>query len=236
MEVNELQGDLHVRSTALDGGPRIAEMVRTARDMGHRYICFCDRLGGRRMDPETFARRNALIDEVEESMGLPVLKGAEVDITPDGRLDAPSEVLSGLDLVIASVNTKLSMPPDEMLARVQRAMEDPNMDVLGHPTNRVIGLRERSGLDLVRVADRAVERRVALEMNAYPDRMDLSDEDAYKVLGTGAYFSLGSDAAFPNEMDQWKWAATLARKAYLPRGRILNTMSVEQLRKRAWRK
>ena len=236
VEANELQGDLHVRSTALDGGLRIAEMVRTAREMGHQYICFCDRLGGRRMDVGTLARRNAIIDEVQETMGLPILKGAEVDITPDGRLDAPSEALNGLDLVIASVNTKLSMAPDEMLARVLRAMEDPNMDVLGHPTNRVVGLRDRSGLDLHKVADRAVERRVALEINAYPDRMDLSDEDSYKLLGTGAYFSLGSDAAYPNEMDHWKWAATMARKAYLPKARVLNSMPVEQLRKRAWRK
>lgn len=236
VEASELKGDLHVRSTGLDGGFRVAEMVRTARDMGHQYICFCDRLGGRRMDVETFARRNSIIDEVQGTTGFSVLKGAEVDITPDGRLDAPSEVLSGLDLVIASVNTKLSIPPDEMLARVLRAMEDPNMDMLGHPTNRIIGLRERSGMDLLKVADRAVERRVALEMNAYPDRMDLSDEDAYRVLGTGAYFSLGSDAAYPNEMDQWKWAATMAGKAYLPKARVLNSMRVDQLRKRAWRK
>ncbi len=236
VEANELQGDLHVRSMTLDGGLRVAEMVRTARDMGHHYICFCDRLGGRRMDADALADRNAIIDEVQQTMGLPVLKGAEVDITPDGRLDAPAEVLSGLDLVIASVNTKLSMSPAEMLARVLRAMDDPNMDVLGHPTNRIVGLRDRSGLDLQRVADHAVERRVALEMNGYPDRMDLSDEDAYKLLGTGAYFSLGSDAAYPNEMDHWKWAATMAKKAYLPKARVLNSMPVEKLRKRAWRK
>jgi DNA polymerase (family 10) len=236
VEASELRGDLHVRSSSLDGGLRIAEMVRTAKDMGHRYICICDRLGGRRMDLDTFARRNAIIDEVQDAMGFPVLKGAEVDITPDGRLDAPPDVLGGLDLVIASVNTRLSMSPDEMLARVLRAMDDPNMDVLGHPTNRIIGLRERSGMDLTRLAVRAVERRVALEMNAYPDRMDLSDEDAYKVLGTGAYFCLGSDAGYPNEMSHWKWAATMARKAYLPKAQVLNSMSVEQLRKRAWRK
>ncbi len=232
----DLLGDLHVRSASLDGSLRVAEMVRTAKEMGHHYLCICDRLGGRRMNIENLNRRNAMIDEVQETMELPILKGAEVDITPDGRLDAPSDVLGDLDLVIASVNTKLSMSPGEMLARVLRAMEDPNMDILGHPTNRVIGLRERSGLDLLRVAERAVERRVALEMNVYPDRLDLSDEDAYKLQGTGAYFSLGSDAAYPNELDHWKWAMTMARKAYLPKTRVLNSMPVELLRKRAWRK
>ncbi|MBI0583186.1 MAG: hypothetical protein ISF22_03060 [Methanomassiliicoccus sp.] len=232
----DLLGDLHVRSTSLDGGLRVLEMASAAEQLGHRYICFCDRLGGRRMDVDTFDRRNELIDEVRERGDIDVLKGAEVDITPEGRLDAPPDVLDGLDLVVAAVNTKLNMPPEEMQARILRAMEDPNMDVLGHPTGRIIGLREKSGFDLEKVAARAAERKVALELNAYPDRLDLADNDAYKVYGSGAFFSLGTDAAFPNELENWKWAVTMARKAYLDRGRVLNSMPSQQLRARTWRK
>jgi predicted metal-dependent phosphoesterase TrpH len=85
-------------------------------------------------------------------------------------------------------------------------------------------------------AERAAERRVALEVNAFPDRLDLSDEDAYKVYGAGAYYSLGTDAAFPNEMDAWKWATVIARKAFLDRPRVLNARPVGELMRRAWRK
>lgn len=231
----DLLGDMHVRCMSFDGQLRVREMVSAARSRGHRVVCFCDRMG-RNMDVDSFDRRNALIDELQGEDGMMVLKGAEVDITPDGRLDAPRDILDALDLVIASVNTRLAMPPSEMEARVLRAMEDPNMDVLGHPTNRIIGLREGSGMDMDRIADRAAERRIALEMNAYPDRLDLADNDAFKVYDEGAFYSLGTDAAFPDELDGWRWAVTMARKALLEPGRLLNSMAPQQLKGRAWRK
>jgi DNA polymerase (family 10) len=231
----DLLGDLHVRCVSLDGQVRVREMAAAAKRNGHRYVSFCDRIG-RNMDLEAFDRRNTLIDEVQGSDGMVLLKGAEVDIAPDGRLDAPSDLLDGLDMVVASVNTKLNMSPGEMEARVLRAMDDPNMDVLGHPTGRVIGLREGSGMDLSRIADRAAERKVALEMNAYPDRLDLSDNDAFKVYGSGALYSLGTDATIPEELEHWRWAITMARKALLEPGRVLNSMAPHQLRGRAWRK
>ena len=235
VSAQDLLGDLHLRCSTFDGALRVREMVSAAQQHGHRIVCFCDRIG-RNMDVEAFDRRNALIDEVQGAEGMLVLKGAEVDITPDGRLDAPSDLLDGLDLVVASVNTRLAMPPGEMEARVLRAMEDPNMDVLGHPTNRVIGLREGSGMDLSRVAERAAERRIALEMNVYPDRLDLADNDAFKVYDSEVLFSLGTDAAFPNELDGWRWAVTMARKALLEPERVLNSKAPQQLKGRAWRK
>ncbi|MDW5563553.1 MAG: hypothetical protein SA339_10040 [Methanomassiliicoccus sp.] len=235
LTADDLVGDLHIRCSSFGGPLRVKEMMAAAARLGHRLVCFCDRIG-RHMDVDAFDRRNALIDEIQGYEGMVILKGAEVDITPDGRLDAPSDVLDGLDLVVASVNTRLAMPPGEMEARVLRAMDDPNMDVLGHPTNRVIGLREGNGIDLSRVAERAAERRVALEMNAYPDRLDLSDNDAFKVYESGAFYSLGTDAAFPVELDGWRWALTMARKAMLEPGRVLNSLSPQLLKGRAWRK
>jgi DNA polymerase (family 10) len=91
-------------------------------------------------------------------------------------------------------------------------------------------------MDLSRIADRAAERKVALEMNAYPDRLDLSDNDAFKVYGSGALYSLGTDAMIPEELENWRWAITMARKALLEPGRVLNSMAPHQLRGRAWRK
>lgn len=235
LSAEDLLGDLHVRCTSFDSVLRVREMASAAGARGHRYLCFCDRIG-RHMDADKFDRRNALIDEAQDTLGATILKGAEVNIAPDGRLDAPSALLDGLDLVVASVNTKLEMAPAEMEARVMRAMEDPNMDVLGHPTGRVIGLREGNGMDLARVAERAAERRIALEMSACPDRLDLSDNDAFYVYESGALYSLGTDAAFPDEMDNWRWAVIMARRALLGRERVLNSMTPQQLKGRAWRK
>jgi DNA polymerase (family 10) len=236
IDTKDLHGDLHVRSSSLDGGLRIAAMTRAAKEMGHQYICFCDRVGGRRMDADAFDQRNGLIDDVQKTTDIVLLKGAEVDITPDGRLDAPPDILEKLDLVIGSVNTKLTMPPQEMEARILRAMDDPLMDVFGHPTNRVIGLRDKSQIDLERIAERAAERKIALEINSYPDHLDLSDDEAYKIYEAGAYYSLGTDASFPNELDYWSWAVTIARKSLLDRPRILNAMNADKLKARAWRK
>jgi len=231
---SELQGDLHLRCASFDGGLRVLEMASAARNLGHRYVCFCDRLGGRRMDPETLERRNVLIDETADLLGMPILKGGEVDITPDGRLDFPSAALEGLDLVIASVNTRLTMDQGAMTARVLAAMEDPSMDVLGHPLGRVIGLREPVRLDLARAAEAAADRRVALEINAYPDRLDL-DAETVRGLATENYYCLGTDAAFPNELTYWEWAEGAAVRACIPPSRLLNTLSAEELRGRRWR-
>ena len=229
-----LRGDLHVRATSYDGGMRVLEIAAAAKGLGHEYVCFCDRLGGRRMDPAALEQRNVLIDESADLLGITVLKGGEVDITPDGRLDFPSGPLDDLDLVIASVNTALTMGGKEMTARVTKAIEDPLMDVLGHPTSRVIGLRERVQIDLERVAEAAVETGAALEMNAYPDRMDL-DAETVRSLHAKPFYILGTDAAFPNELTYWEWAAIAAKQACLPPSNILNTMPAEKLQGRRWR-
>ena len=232
----ELRGDLHLRCVSFDGGLRVLEMASAAHDLGHRYVCFCDRLGGRYMDPEALERRNILIDEAADLLGIPILKGAEVDITPDGRLDFPTEHLERLDLVIGSVNARLNMDSKAMTSRVLTAMGDPNMDVFGHPLGRILGLREPIRLDMNRIAEAACDRKVALEVNAYPDRLDL-DAEAIRAIGdTKNMFSLGTDAAFPSELTYWEWAANMAMGACLPPSRVLNTLSAEQLRGRRWRK
>ncbi|HHT74578.1 MAG TPA: hypothetical protein PKX52_01515 [Methanomassiliicoccaceae archaeon] len=232
---HDLKGDLHVRSASYDSGMRVLEMAAAARDLGHEHICFCDRLGGRRMDAEMLEQRNILIDESADLLGIDILKGGEVDITPEGRLDFPSAPLEELDIVIASVNTSLTMDREQMTARILRAMEDPLMDVLGHPTSRVIGLRERIQVDIDKVAMAATDERIAIEMNVYPDRMDL-DADTVRSLGTSPYILLGTEAAFPNELAYWNWAVVSAQQACLPPERVLNAMPAERLRGRQWRR
>lgn len=232
---DDLRGDLHVRATSYDGGMRVLEMAAAAKDLGHEYVCFCDRLGGRRMDPAALEQRNMLIDESADLLDITLLKGGEVDITPDGRLDFPSGPLEELDIVMASINTALTMDRKEMTARVLKAMKDPSMDVLGHPTSRVIGLRERIQIDLGQAARAAGEARVAWEMNAYPDRMDL-DAETVRSFDAASLVVLGTEAAFPNELSYWEWATAAAERSGLPPERILNTMPARQLKGRRWRR
>lgn len=232
---HNLLGDLHVRSTSFDGGLRVLEMAGAARNLGHKYVCIVDRVGGRRMDPQTMERRNELIDTASDILGMPILKGAEVSITPDGTVDYSPSALEQLDMVIGTVNTKVDMPGEEMTDRLVKAMDEPNLDVIGHPTNRVIGLREPAAIDLRRVAEAAADRMVALEVNAYPDRLDLSDEHIYNLYDTGVLFSLGTDAAFPNELGYWEWAVTMSARAFLTVDRALNAMDADKIRGRRWR-
>lgn len=231
----DLRGDLHVRATSYDGGMRVLEMAAAAKDLGHEYICLCDRLGGRRMDPAALEQRNVLIDESADLLDIAILKGGEVDITPDGRLDFPPGPLEGLDIVIASINTALTMDRGEMTGRVLKAMDNPLMDVLGHPTGRVIGLRERIQIDLGKVSQAAVDAGVALEMSVYPDRMDL-DAETVRSLDAAPLIILGTEAAFPNELTYWEWAMAAVEQSGLPPGRIMNTRSAEQLKGRRCRK
>jgi DNA polymerase (family 10) len=235
VEEEDLKGDLHILSTSFNGGVRVLEMAASAKDLGHRYICFCDRLGGRRMDPDMLEQRNAMIDEAADVLGIDILKGGEVDITPDGRLDYPSGPLEDLDLVIASVNTSLTMDGKHMTSRILMAMEDPVMDVLGHPTSKVVGLRERIQVDIEKVAWTAADAKIALEMSVYPDRMDLDSETMRSIESTPLIL-FGTEAAFPNELYYWGWVTIAAQRACLPPERVLNTMPVEELMGRKWRK
>lgn len=230
----DLQGDLRVRSVLMDGSINVEVLAEAAASMGHSYICLCDRLG-RLVDGEKLARRNELIDEVNSRSPIMLLKGLEVNIAPDGGLEAPPSLLEEMDLVVASVNTKLNMGEDEMRTRIIRALDDPSVDVLGNPSGRVLGLRERIVTDLRPIAENAFERRVALEINAHPDRQDLDDNDAYGLYELGAFYSLGTDSAYPLRHQDWERAVTMARKAHLGPQRVLNTLSPHALQRRAWR-
>lgn len=231
----DLLGDLRVRSILTDGSINVEMMAEAAASIGHSYICLCDRLG-RRVDGETLARRNDMVDEADARSPVTLLKGIEVNIAPDGKLEAPPSLLEDMDLVIASVNTKLDMGEDGMRARILHALDDSCMDVLGHPCGRVLGLRERVIQDLRPIAERAAERNVALEINAHPDRQDLDDNDAYGLYELGAFYSLGTDSACPLKPQDWDWAVSMARRAGLEPQRMLNVLPPHALQQREWRK
>ncbi len=158
-----------------------------------------------------------------------VLKGSEVDIKPDGSLDLPDEVLAELDIVVASVHTSLQQEPKVITQRVLRALENEYVTILAHPTSRIIGRRPPTLVDLDAVIASAIEHDKVLEVNSYPDRLDLSDENVRKAMDAGAMVSIDTDAHSTAELDFMDFGVAVARRGWATKGRVLNTMPYTEL-------
>jgi len=233
---DELKGDMRVRSRSADGSDQISAMASAAARMGHEWICFCDRVGSKGLSVAELELRDAQIGEASDRHDVALLRGAVVDVLPDGRLDFPSSALDRLDLVIAVINSDLAMDAGEMTSRALSALDDPNADVFGHPTGRILGLREPYRIDLGRVAERARQRGAALEIDACPDVMDLDADQAEGVYEQEALYGAGTDAALPGELAFWDGALTTIRRASIPAGRLLNSRPARDMAGRRWRK
>ena len=234
IEEKDLQGDLHTHSNWSDGRNEIAVMAQAAASRGYSYMVLTDHTqslqiaGG--LTPERFRQRDLEIATVNASMAdFRVLRGAEVDILPDGRLDLPDELLADLDLVIASVHTALDQPAEEMTQRVLRAVRSPHVDVLGHPTCRRLDRRGETAVDLDRVIAEAVRCRTALEINSSPMRLDLNDSWARRAQEAGAMLAIDSDSHYPAEFDYAPFGCAIARRAGLTKERVLNTRKAPEL-------
>jgi DNA polymerase (family 10) len=149
---------------------------------------------------------------------------------PDGRLDYPDDVLAGLDVVVASVHTRFKMARDEMTARLIRAMEHPHVDIIGHPTGRLLGQRDAYDVDMERLVDAAAQTGTALEINASPDRLDLSDAHARLARERGVRLVVSTDAHSRYELRFMEYGISVARRAWVEPAHVLNTLSLKELR------
>ncbi|HPT74519.1 MAG TPA: PHP domain-containing protein, partial [Methanomassiliicoccaceae archaeon] len=165
-----------------------------------------------------------------DELGFPILRGAEVDILEDGTLDYPKEVLDQLDYVIGSVHTRFKMGVDEMTERVVRAIRSGRMNILGHPTGRLLGRREAYSIDLDTVMDEARENRVALEVNGFPDRLDLNDVNCRKAKEKGVMVVLNTDAHREANLSNMRLAVGTARRGWLEPENVLNCLPYSQLK------
>ena len=172
----------------------------------------------------------AEIDRINDSLeNFTVLKGSEVDIKPDGSLDLPDEVLAGLDIVVASVHTSLRQEPKVITQRVLHALENEYVTILAHPTSRIISRRLPTLVDMDAVIASAVEHNKVLELNSYPDRLDMNDDNVRKTMDAGGMISIDTDAHSASELAFMDFGVAVARRGWATKGRVLNTMPYTEL-------
>ena len=231
----DIRGDLHVHSNWSEGSHSIEEMVQKAREIGHEYIAICDHTQSlpiaQGLTDEEFQEREKEITEVNEQFDdIEVLSGAEVNILPDGNLDLEDDTLTDLDVTVAAVHSSFKQDEDTMTERVLSAMNHEYVDILGHPTGRLIQERDPYAIDLTRIFEGAEEYSTKLEVNCFPTRLDLRDSDILKARKYDVQFSLGSDAHSINHLRYLELGLSNARRGWLEKGQIINTLSRSKLR------
>ena len=225
----DLRGDLQIQTTWTDGANSIEEMAEEARRLGLEYIAITDHTKGLAMtggsDEKKLLRQMAMIEEINRSLkGITVLKGAEVNINKDGSLDIKNEVLAELDVVGIAVHSHFNLPRKEMTERIKRAMRNPHADILFHPTGRVIQKREPYDVDMDEIIRTAKETGTVLEVDAYPNRLDLKDEHVRKAIEAGVKLVIDSDAHSVNHMRFLEFGVAQARRGWARKNDILNTL------------
>lgn len=233
----DLQGDLHMHTTSTDGRADAWTMARAARDAGLSYVAITDHSRALAManglDEHRAleqARNVRAFNGRDDLDGLVVLAGIECDILPDGRLDLAYDCLAQLDIVIASVHSALYQSESEMTDRLLSAMECPWVDVIAHPTGRLIMKREPGRAHMDRVFDAAAAHGVALEINSQPDRLDLDDVLARRARERGVMIIIDSDAHSPTALGNVRWGVTVARRAWLQPSDVINTQPIGRFR------
>ncbi|MFI5257032.1 MAG: DNA polymerase/3'-5' exonuclease PolX [Gemmatimonadales bacterium] len=232
--LTDIRGALHCHSSWSDGKATITEMVQASRDRGWNYIGITDHsqaafyAGG--LKPDELREQHAEIDELEAATpGFRILKGVECDILADGRLDYDEAVLDRLDFVVASVHSRFSMDLTTMTDRVLRALDDPHLTVLGHPTGRLLLSRDAYAIDMSVVLEKAGAVGAAVEINADPHRLDLDWRQIPEALSHGVTFEIGPDAHSTNGLDNMRFGVGIARKGGLAAGDVLNARPVDEV-------
>ena len=233
--VEDIRGDLHMHTTATDGRNSIKEMAAAGISLGYQYIAITDHskalamTGG--LDEERLLGQIEEIGQVASRMGqIHILKGIEVDILNEGDLDLDDEVLSQLDLVIASVHSRFNLSRKEMTLRICRALENPHVNILAHPTGRLLTRRGPYPVDLEQVFETARENRVCLEINAHPSRLDLSDVHCHMARDQGVLISINSDSHSRKMLRYQEYGVFTARRGWLEAKDVINTYPLEKLR------
>lgn len=228
IELKDIKGDCQMHTTATDGRNSILEMARAARGLGYSYIVITEhskavRVAGG-LDEKKLRRHLKAIEEAREKIkGLRLLKGVEVDIMPDGSLDLDDAVLRECDVVVASVHYRFNLSEKEMTRRILKGIGNPNVHILGHPTGRLILERPGYKLDMEEVIRAARDLGVILEINAQPDRLDLSDINARLARERGVMLVISSDAHSVPQLDVMKYGVFTARRAWCDAKDIVNT-------------
>jgi DNA polymerase (family X) len=236
-ELKDVRGDLHCHSRWSDGAHPIREMAEAGRERGYSYMALTDHsqsLGiARGLTPDLVREELREIAEVNHRLkGFTILPGTEVDILKDGSLDLPDQILSELSIVVASVHSSFKQSRQVMTARIIKAMRNPYVTILGHPTGRLLGEREAYDVDLEQVVRAARDTETFLEINAYPQRLDLDDIHCKRAKELGVTMAIGTDSHTISQLDQMPFGVAVARRGWLERKDLLNSLSLDDLRER----
>ena len=231
IEAGDLRCDLHMHTDWSDGRGSIRQMVETAASLGHEYIAITDHSESSRvangLTPDRLLAQIQQVREINTEIdGMEVLAGSEVDILKDGSLDFPDELLAQLDIVVASVHAGFSMTEAEMTDRVIRAVENPYVTIIGHPTGRLLGRRPGYAINLEAVIDAAAAHCVALEINAAPSRLDLEPSAVRLARARGVLLSVNTDAHTVPDLERVLFGINVARRGWLEKSDVLNTYSL----------
>jgi len=237
IEFNQIKGDLHLHTKYSDGSNTVAEMAEKAKELGYEYIAITDHsrtvgvTGGIAVDKiKDYLKK--VREEAKKIHGIKILAGMEVDIRKDGTLDVPDRLLREMDIVVASVHTSFAMPEAEMTKRVIKAMQNKYLNVLAHPTGRLIGEREGYKLDLDAVMRAARELGVFLELNAFWSRLDLNDVNCRKaVYDYGLKIIINTDSHNTGQMENMRFGVATARRGWLRKNDVINTLSFSEFMK-----
>src|SRR5215207_785744 len=231
----DIRGNLHAHTDATDGNNTTKEMARAAKDRGYDYLAITDHSKRLRMvgglDEKRLRKQIEEIERLNDQLGITLLKGIEVDILEDGSLDLPDEVLKELDIVICSVHHKFGLSEEKQTDRIIRAMENPNANVIAHPTGRMIGTRQPYEVDIGRVMEATNDNGCFLELNADPDRLDLNDVHCKAAREMGVKLSISTDAHSTSGLDNMRFGVGQARRGWLETKDVVNTRTLKQLKK-----
>ncbi len=233
----DIKGDLHVHTKWSDGSHDLETMVHAARKKGYQYIAITDHTKGlgvaHGLDEKRLAEEIRLIDEVNKKLsGFKILRGTEIDIRADGGLDLPDDTLAQLDIVVASIHSGFRQPREQITKRLLSAIRNPCVGVIAHPTGRLIGERDAYAVDMEAVLKEAAKYSVAMEVNAYPLRLDLNDLHIKMAKEFGVPLVISTDTHVTSQYDFMAYGVSVARRGWVEKKDVLNTLSYEQLIKK----
>ncbi len=236
IELRDLQGDLHCHTQKSDGKNSLREMAEAARELGHQYLAITEHthaLGiASGLTPDELLAHCEAIDRLNESLeGIRILKGIEVDIKEDGTLDMTDEVLARLDVCVGAIHSAFGLNRKKQTERVLRAMDNPHFNILAHPTARLIQKRPACDLDLETIMDAAFERGCYLELNSQPERLDLHDLHCRMAKERGLKLVISSDAHSIGQLQFLRYGIAQARRGWLEKKDVLNTLDLKKLLK-----
>ncbi len=236
VEYGDIRGDLHVHTNWSDGNSTVEEMAVRAQMYGWEYLAICDHskslgiAGG--LDEEDLRKQIAEIELVNRKLeDITVLRGLECDIKADGSLDLPDRLLRDLDFVVASIHSGFKATPEKMTERLVSALHNEYVSTIGHPTGRILQRRPGYTFDMAKVFETAFEQGVMMEINTYPDRLDLNDVNCRAAMENGVTLSIGTDSHSPSHMDFMEMGVSVARRGWLKKENIINTLSIKDLMK-----